>query len=162
MANRFSNFFSSNFFKLSSQKTFFMRPLTGAAADSSMPMSLASISGQTRMGLLMTVLIIGVLTWLGSQVIPFYYDETELQGLMDSQAKVAAELKDIKIRKNIETRMKKLGVPADPEDLKINRFSGKIVIELEYYEVLSMPWFDGKVKDLWVFHMNPRAERYYE
>lgn len=116
--------------------------------------------GFLSIGALLFILFVSAAVFLGSQIIPFYYSYFEIQGLMQAQADKASEFTDKEIYQTIRAEMKKLNIPADPEeDLKINRFNNKVVIELSYQEVLYVDFGNGHDYDLWTFDFNPRGER---
>lgn len=132
-------------------------------ADALIPLrALRRDGGQTRLGLLLFLLLLVAGVWAGFKIIPFYYYYNEIQGLMDAQAAKASLFSDEKIRKELLKRIRKLEIPInDPEDLKINRFDGKIVIDLKYEEVLYIDLGEDRVYDLWIFKFNPHVERQY-
>ena len=116
-------------------------------------------SGMSRLGTLILILLISAGVFVGYHVFPFYYYYYEIQGLMEAQADKATIFTDSEIRKNLMERIKKLELPIDdPEDLHINRFDGKIVIEMKYEEVLFIDYGE-KTYNLYVFEFNPHAER---
>ena len=118
--------------------------------------------GLSRLGVMILVLIISAGVWLGLHVIPFFYYYNELLGLMDAQAEKASVFTDAKIRKELMKKINKLQIPIDdPEDLKINRIDGKIVIDLKYEEVLYVDLGPDRVYDLYVFKFNPHVERVF-
>lgn len=115
--------------------------------------------GMSKLGYLLLVLLIALTVLVGSQVFPFYYYFYELQGLMESQAAKASVFTDQEIRQELMRKIKKLEIPiSDPDDLKINRFSGKITIDLSYSETLYIDLGEDRVYDLWEFKFNPHAE----
>lgn len=118
-----------------------------------------SNKGASNLGILLFILFVLAGVYVCSQVFPFYYSYYELKGLMESQAEKGGELKDGDIKRVITRAIKKLEIPADPEELKINRFSGKIIIELKYSEMLYVDFGEGYDYDLWEFHFEPRAEK---
>ena len=118
-----------------------------------------SQKGANNIGILLFILFILSGVYVCSQVFPFYYSYYELKGLMESQAEKANEFKDGDIKRVLTRAIKKLDIPADPEELKINRFSGKIIIELKYSEVLFVDFGGGYDYDLWEFNFQPRAEK---
>lgn len=127
------------------------------------PACFAGESGINRLGVLVLTLLVAAAVFVGYQVFPFFYYFFEIQGLMQAQADKASIFTDVEIRKNIMERVKKLEIPFDnPDDLKINRFNGKIVIEFDYDEVLYIDLREltksDTVKDLHVFHFHPHAE----
>lgn len=128
-------------------------------------MACSSEAGINRLGVLVFGLVIASAVFVGYHVFPFYYDYWEIQGLMQAQADKASIFQDAEIRKNILERIKKLEIPVeDPEKLKINRYDGKILIEMDYDEVLfiDLGMFtksgEENIKDLHVFHFHPYAE----
>lgn len=118
-----------------------------------------NVRGLSRLGILILLLLVVSTVFVGYQVFPFYYYYYELEGLMQSQADKASVFTDEEIRKNIMEKVEKLEIPIDdPEDLKINRFDGKIAIELEYQEVLELDYGE-KTYDLHVFNFHPHVEQ---
>jgi len=116
-------------------------------------------NGVSNLGILLFVFFVLGGVYVSSQVFPFYYSFYELQGLMQAQADKASEFSDAEIKSNIAREIRKHGIPADPdEDIMINRFSGKIVIECSYEEVFYVDFGDGYDYDLWTFQFNPRGE----
>ena len=119
-----------------------------------------SHSGLGRLTTLILILLVSAGVYVGFQVIPFYYYYNELLGQMDEQAKKASLFRDQQIRKTLLKFIDDLEIPIDdPDDLKINRFNNKIVIELEYNEVLYIDLGEDRVYDLHVFHFHPRVEQ---
>lgn len=116
-------------------------------------------TGASNLAILVFILCILAGVYVCSQVFPFYYSYYELKGLMESQAEKGGELKDGDIKRVLTKAIKKLDIPADPENLKINRYAGKIIIELKYSEVLFVDFGDGYDYDLWEFNFEPRAEK---
>ncbi len=117
--------------------------------------------GVNRLAVSLLLLLCASILWTAYQILPFYYDYWELEGLMQQQARHAEDFKDDEIRKTILAEIKSRDIPIDDEqDLKINRAGGKMEIDLEYDEVLSIPWKD-KDYDIYVFHFNPHADQKY-
>lgn len=115
--------------------------------------------GVSRLALIVISIVVGVLIFVGWNVLPFYYYHQELLGLAEFQAKKAAILSDRKIRQNLTYRIKELGLPLDDEsDLQINRFSGKIIIHYEYEEVFWVNLGEWGEHELWVFPFVVHAE----
>ena len=81
--------------------------------------------------------------------------------MMEAQAKKAGVFKDQAIRRNLVKRVKALELPVEnPESsIKIERFHGKILISLEYEEVLFVDFGEDRVYDLWVFKFKPTVEQ---
>ncbi|MCC6220319.1 MAG: DUF4845 domain-containing protein [Deltaproteobacteria bacterium] len=123
---------------------------------------LSSNGGIGRLSILLIILLVVSSVYVGNQVIPFYYYYHEISGLMENQAAKASIFSDEQIRKTLMKQIKKLELPiGEEEDLKINRFDGKILIELEYEEVLYLDLGEDRVYDLYVFKFNPRVQRSY-
>jgi hypothetical protein len=126
------------------------------------PKEINKTSGISRLGVLIFVLLVTIAVFVGNQVIPFYYYYYELLGLMESQAAKASVFSDAQIRKTITKKISELNIPINNhEDLKINRFGGKILIELYYEEVLFIEFGESWSYDLHTFKFNPRVERTY-
>jgi hypothetical protein len=115
--------------------------------------------GQTKLGMLTTVLFFAVAAYAGSQVFPFYYYAEEFKGLMESQASKAQVFTDDQIRRELSKKIKELDLPLDAEEIKINRFNDKIIIEAQYEEVLFIDLGEDRVYDLYTFKFHPRVER---
>ena len=115
--------------------------------------------GFTNLGYLVTILVIVASVFAISQIGPFYYSYYELRGEMDAKAVNADQLKDSQIIEGINSVLKKNNIPADIENLKINRLTDKIVISLEYQEVFYIDFGGGYDYDLWVFNFKPTVER---
>ncbi len=116
-------------------------------------------SGVSRLGVLLFVLFIVACVWAGSQVFPFYYYYWEIVGLMESQAAKAQEFSDWQIRNTLIKKIRELEIPLQDEDnLKINRFNNKIVIEFEYEEVLLLELDDEHIYEVYVFQFHPHVE----
>jgi hypothetical protein len=117
--------------------------------------------GASTIGLLLKIAGLGVLVYLGSQVITFYYSFYEIEGLMEFQAKKGQVIADAVMRRNIWDRIQQLQIPIDdPEQIRINRVEGKCIIDMSYSEVLYID-LGGKTYDLYVFKFNPHVEASY-
>lgn len=120
-----------------------------------------SQSGQTRLGSLITLIFFAAAGYAAWCIVPFFYYYSEMLGIMEAQASKAQVFTDAEIRKNLMKKVKELNLPIDNADeLKINRFSGVIRIELEYQEVFYFS-FRGKDYDIYTFHFNPVVESPY-
>ncbi|HMO18664.1 MAG TPA: DUF4845 domain-containing protein [Oligoflexia bacterium] len=121
--------------------------------------SVSCSRGISTLGTLILLFILVSCVFSAFQIIPFYYSFYEIQGLMQAQADKAQVINDTEMRRTLSREMKKLNIPADPEeDLKINRYSGKIVLELSYEEVFFVDFGGGYDFDIWTFKFNPRGE----
>ena len=115
--------------------------------------------GMSKLGALFFVTIFGSVTWVFYHVIPFYYSFYEIEGQMEALAVKASLFSDSYIQQELMRFIKKLDIPVDnPEDIKINRFEGKILIDLKYQEYLTLELGEGRDYDLWIFDFNPHVE----
>lgn len=116
--------------------------------------------GMSRLGLLFMLLLLTAGLYSAFQLIPIFYNYQEIEGFMEAQAKVASMRTDAKIRRFLVKKIRELDLPVESEEaLKIARFNGKIIIELEYEEVFFVEWGEDFYYELWVFHLHPRVER---
>lgn len=119
----------------------------------------AGAAGLSRLGTLILIFLLLSSVFVGYQVFPFYYYYLEIEGLMRAQADKASIFSDDEIRRNLMEKIEKLEIPiSEPDDLKINRFDGKITIDLEYEEVLFLD-LGEKTYDLHVFEFKPHVEQ---
>jgi len=102
----------------------------------------------------------GVLVWAGYNIIPFYYYYYELQNQFDAAIRVASEYTDQEIRQKLMYHIKKMEIPAEDEDLKINRYDNRMQISLDYAEEFYVTW---KEKDYTIhtFPFHAEVDRVY-
>ncbi len=102
----------------------------------------------------LTLLVFGTIgaavIYSAFKIIPFYYYFYELRNHAESIARVSDELTEEEIRTKMLTRMKELGIPANPEDLRVGRYMSQLEISLEYREEFYIR-FKGKDHVLKVF-----------
>jgi hypothetical protein len=101
--------------------------------------------------------IFGAVGYVGYRVLPFYYYFYELQNQMEAAIKVASTETDEEIRKKLLVHIKKLEIPCEPEDLKIERSEGFMKIQLKYSEVFYIT-IAGKDYDIHRFYFDGYAE----
>ena len=108
-----------------------------------------------------TVLVFGTiasaLIYSGYCIFPFYYYYLELQNHMEQVIGVASTDTDQEIRQKLLYQIKKMQIPANPEDLKIERGDRTMKISLPYDEVFYITW-RGKDYDLYTFNFVAAAE----
>ena len=122
---------------------------------------LRQVRGISQVGMLFLVAVVGAVLWVLFQVIPFFYDYYELEGQAVAQANKASLFTDAQIHKELSRWIRTMGIPiGSPEELKINRFDKKIVIELKYTEVLEFELL-GKYYELWEFPFELHVEKEY-
>lgn len=115
--------------------------------------------GASNLSYMLTILVVLAGVFAASQILPFYYSYYELLGEMEAKAVNGSEISDQKIIEGLNNVIRKNNIPADIEDLKINRLENKIIISLEYEEVFYVDFGDGYDYDLWVFKFTPRVEK---
>lgn len=116
--------------------------------------------GIGRLGMLIFILIVLATGFVAWQIVPFYVYYYDIVGMMEAQAKKASVFKDSEIRQTLKERIRDLELPVDnpDDDLKINRFDDKIIIDLKYTEVFYVDLGEGRVYDLHYFNFNPHVE----
>lgn len=106
----------------------------------------------------LTLLVFGtlafVLLYSAYHIMPFYYYYYELQNQFESHAKAAVIYTDKELRQKLLYQIKRMEIPASPQDLKIQRVGNKITISMPYSEVFYVSW-GGKDYDIHTFHFNP-------
>ena len=107
-----------------------------------------------------TLIFFGTLTtvavFCGYQILPFYYYHYELLNQLESLTRVAGVETDQSIRKKLDYHLKKMQIPADISDVRINREGNTIHISLMYKEIFYIK-YRGKVYDLYVFPFHAEA-----
>ena len=91
------------------------------------------------------------------RILPFYYYYWELENQMRAAIRVASTDSDAEIREKLLYQIKRMDIPARPEDLKIGRTGRHMNISLKYSEVFDITW-KGKDRDLRTFNFHARAE----
>ena len=119
----------------------------------------AGTKGISNLGTLLTVLILSVCIYFGSQVVPFYLHYVEMEGHMDAMAEKATVKKDKQIREFLEDQMRKMDIPAEPKDLRIQRGGGYMLIELYWEEVLVLDLGEDRYWELWTFEFHPKINK---
>ena len=94
-------------------------------------------------------------------MLSIYYSYFELRGLMEAQAAKATVLRDDQIRRNIFKEIQRLEIPIqNAEDIGITRLEGKIIIELDYSEVLYVDFGETIDYNLYEFNFHPVVEHF--
>ena len=113
-------------------------------------------AGKGSMGCLLTLLIFGVVLWLGLPVAQIYVKQYSFEEEMRSQARLGPSLTDAVIRRRLVDMVDELGLPADAaKNIKIRRTSGRdrrITIESEYSVTVRNPVFTH------TFQFRPHAD----
>lgn len=118
--------------------------------------------GSSHLAGLIFILLFLIAGYVGWNVVPFYVYYYDILGMMEAQAKKASVFKDSEIRQTLLERIHKLELPVESDDdLKINRFDDKIIIDLQYQEVFFVDLGEDRVYDIWYFDFNPHIEMPY-
>ena len=112
--------------------------------------------GLGRITLLVFGSLLSIFLFCGYQILPFYYYHYELLNQFESLTRVAGIETDQSIRKKVEYHLKKMQIPAEISDVKINREGNKIQISLKYKEIFYIK-YRGKTYDLYVFPFHAEA-----
>lgn len=101
--------------------------------------------------------ILAVVIYSGYKILPFYYCYFEITNQFEQVIHVASEYSDKEIREKLWYHIKKLELPVEPDDLKIEREAGLMRISLPYEEVFYVTW-QGKDYDLYKFQFHAYAQ----
>ena len=113
--------------------------------------SVARQRGMSRLTLLVFSAIGGAVIYSAYNIVPFFYSYFEMHNQMLSIIGKADGLKDAEIRKRLLGFIKELDIPADPKQLKIERRSQNMRIQLNYEEVFSIPWRNDQELEIYTF-----------
>lgn len=116
-----------------------------------------SQSGVGKITLFVFGTILAVLVYCGYRILPFYYCYFEITNQFEQVIRVAGEYNDKEIREKLWYHIKKLELPVEPDDLKIQREAGVMKISMKYQEVFYITW-DGKDYDIHKFDFQAYAE----
>lgn len=113
--------------------------------------------GISKVTLLVFLAIGGVLSYCGYRIGLFYYCYFEMVNQMNAAIRVASTENDQEIRRKLAYHLMKLEIPAEVEDIKIEREDKLMRISLEYTEVFDISW-GGKPHTIHVFKFHAYAE----
>lgn len=113
--------------------------------------------GASTLTWMIFALVLGAIVYLLSKILPIYYSYYELENQMRAMIRVADQNTDEQIRKMLGDQMKVLKIPAEIEDVKIQRGSRTMLIELSYTEWLEVP-LGSTYYELWEFDFDLRVE----
>ena len=116
--------------------------------------------GVGKITLLVFTVILAALIYSGYKILPFYYCFFEITNQFEQVIRVASEYSDKEIREKLWYHIKKLELPVEPDDLKIERQAGRMRISMSYEEVFYVTW-DGKDYDIYKFPFQAYAEGSY-
>lgn len=95
--------------------------------------------------------------YTGYHVLPFYYYYYELKNHMFEAIRVASIYTDDELRQKLVYQIKWMEIPADPQELVIERSDGYMRISLSYDEVFYFTW-QGKDYEIYTFHFDAEEE----
>lgn len=113
--------------------------------------------GASKLTLLVFGSILAAVGYCAYNVVPFFYCYHEMQNQMDQMVRVASTVDDAEIRKRLWYHVKKCEIPAEPEDLHIERTVDGIKVWMPYQETFSITWGD-KEREIYKFDFYPNAE----
>ncbi len=116
-----------------------------------------TVRGASTLTWMIFALVLGAIVYLLSKILPIYYSYYELENQMRAMIRVADQNTDEQIRKMLGDQMKVLKIPAEIEDVKIQRGSRTMLIELSYTEWLEVP-LGSTYYELWEFDFDLRVE----
>ena len=97
--------------------------------------------GEGRAGCIFWLFVMLIVALIGFKVVPVKYRNSQIYDFMYEQAKYAQQARPDRIKKDIMRKANELRIPLDPKKLKVERRGGRILLELEYEEVLEFPGY---------------------
>lgn len=90
--------------------------------------------GGGRLKLIITLVIVGLLAYLGIKIVPHFVNYYELRDHMEQTATLAAvsNKSEMEIRESIWRKIQELEIPANREDLKVTRAGRDVHIRCHY------------------------------
>ncbi len=108
-------------------------------------------TGASKTAIFFLLTVVGLIVHVGFRLFPIYYSYFELHNQMGSLIRVADELKDSEIQKRIHEQLKSLKIPADIDDVRIDRRAQTMLLSLNYVEILTLGFGEYKY-DVWRFN----------
>lgn len=113
--------------------------------------------GISKITLVVFLAIGAALSYCGYRIGLFYYCYFEMVNQMHAAIRVASTESDQEILKKLAYHLRKLELPAEPQDIKIEREDKVMRISLKYSEVFDIPW-QGRSITVHVFKFHAYAE----
>ena len=113
--------------------------------------------GASRITTIFFATIFGAVIFLGYKITPFYYSYFELHNQLAAMIAHGDTLKDEEIRKRAGKFIKDLQIPAEAQDLKIDRRDRHLKLSISYTEVLFIE-VGSFSRDLWDFPFSIKVE----
>ena len=102
-------------------------------------------AGKGSSGCLLTLVIFGVVVWLGLPIAQVYIKQYSFEEEMRSQARLGPSLTDVVIRRRLLDKVDELSLPPEAaKNIRIKRTSGRdkhITIDSEYSVTVRNPVF---------------------
>lgn len=106
-------------------------------------------AGQGKIGCFLWIVALAIASLAAYKMIPVRIQSAELYDFMDEQAKWASNRPADAIKKTIVDRAKELGIPIDPDKVKVEKLSGdRIRMEARYTVPVEFPGYTYN----WEFH----------
>ncbi len=108
-----------------------------------------NIRGKSRLGCLLTLVILATLAYYGFDIGSVYLQRWQLKQEMKAQAGYAPSIDDNAIRRRLNRKIEELGLPEEArEELRIRRTlrPREIKISTSYDVVLTLPFKNATVK----------------
>lgn len=100
---------------------------------------LRSERGEGRIGLLISLIVVGVLIFLGAKIIPVRVTAYEFRDTLREEARYAAVRNDdATVARRIMQKAKELEIPLQAKDLKLRRTTGDIIISARYEQPIDL------------------------
>jgi hypothetical protein len=84
--------------------------------------------------LIITLVILGILVFVGVKIVPVYFANYQLQDAVETEARfaIADRRPDNDIRDALMKKIQELGIPARREDIKVNNQQRLVEISVDY------------------------------
>lgn len=106
-------------------------------------MSRMSERGAGRLKTIIGLAIVAMMVYMGFKIIPAYVNNYELEDAMKSEARFAGVNRKSpeQVRDTIYTKIKQLGIPAQPENIRVEVLQSGMRITVTYTVVVELPGY---------------------
>ncbi len=94
--------------------------------------------GASRLGCLLSVVLFGVLLYLGLRVGKVYFRYYEYRDAMKQEVRFRTSQTDVQITTRLQAIADSLGLPEEAGDVTVTRSGGQITVEAQYVEVVDL------------------------
>ena len=108
--------------------------------------------GMSRLGCLVTLLLVAALGYFGVNVGEVYYRYFLFEDAMEHTVRFADRHSDEAIRRILRETAAELGLPEAAQTINVRRAGRSITVSAEYIELIELPLYVREV------HLNPSAE----